>query len=46
VRRIIEDELGPTSEVPWENEVASKPKPWEVDGVTAPAVLDALGDGW
>lgn len=55
-RRHIESELGSTTELsddgqnedakPWDKPVAEAKKPWEVDEVTAPAVLEALGDGW
>jgi hypothetical protein len=47
-RQVIENELGPTSEVPWDKSVDSKPKPWETGSqppeavVTAPTVLDAV----
>lgn len=35
-----------TADKPWDQPQAEAKKPWETDGVTAPAVLDALGDGW
>lgn len=50
VDSVIEETIAKAAEIeakaPWaEPAVDSKPKPWET-GVTAPAVLDAIGDSW
>jgi hypothetical protein len=50
----IKDGLGATEMAvdesttpPWDRPQQAAPKkPWEVDGVTGPAILDALGDDW
>jgi len=34
-----------TSDKPWDKPAEASPKPWETS-VTAPAVLDAIGEGW
>lgn len=34
-----------SDDAPWNKPAEAKPKPWETS-VTAPAVLDAVGDGW
>lgn len=44
-----EDDLGfpvGESDKPWDKPAEAAKKPWETDQVTAPAVLDAIGEGW